>query len=285
MLLLAACGEDPRSSDETAPRFVTTIPPFEMILRPVVKGRGTVHALLEPGTSPHAYDPPPADVQATTEGTALVYGADPLDGWAADLPASRRVALIDLLPSSGALPFERIGDASQKTVDPHFWTSPEAVRHLLPALADTLCAVDPPGCSTYRANADTFSTALAALDTRLEALVAPVQEVPVLLAQPFFRYFLDRYGPRLVGVVEPRPGAEPTPQQLHVLVRRARESGARAILTQRHLSARASRAVGEAATMPLVEIDPLGGHDGRTTYADLLVANAQLLRDSLSAMP
>ena len=284
LLLVAACGgEEPRST-EGRPHFVTTIPPFEMILRPVVEGRGTTERLLAPGASPHTYDPAPSDLRATTRATALVYGAAALDGWAADLPASRRVALLDLLPADGRLPVDD-SDTEGAAVDPHFWTDPQAVRQLLPVLADTLCAMDAPGCPTYRANADTFAAELAALDARLRSLVAPVRETPVFLARPFFRYFLRRYGPRLVGVVEPRPGTEPTPRQLHRLVRRARASGARAVLTQQALSGRAARAVAEPLALPLVPLDPLGGTAGRSTYADLLLANARILRDSLAAAP
>ena len=285
LLLVAACGgEEPRAT-EGRPHFVTTIPPFEMILRPVVEGRGTVERLLAPGASPHTYDPAPSDLRATTRATALVYGAAALDGWAAGLPASRRLALVDLLPADVRLPFERPGAQGAPAVDPHFWTDPQAVRQLLPVLADTLCTIDAPGCSTYRANADTFAAELTALDARLRSLLEPVRETPVFLARPFFRYFLRRYGPRLVGVVEPRPGTEPTPRQLHRLVRRARTSGARAVLTQQALSARAAQAVAEPLALPLVPLDPLGGTAGRTTYADLLLANARILRDSLAASP
>ena len=283
LLVLAGCEQPaPRSGDDR-PHFVTTIPSFEMILRPLVEGRATAERLLAPGASPHTYDPAPSDLRATTRATALVYGAEPLDGWAADLPADRRLVLLDLLPPAARLAFDPADSGGAPAIDPHFWTDPKAVRQLLPALADTLCAIDAPGCPTYRANADTFAAELAALDARLRSIIEPVRETPVFLAQPFFRYFLRRYGPRLVGVLEPRPGAEPTPRQLHRLVRRARASGARAILTQQSLSERAARAVAEPTALPLVPLDPLGGGAGRTTYADLLLANARILRDSLAA--
>jgi zinc transport system substrate-binding protein len=257
---------------------VVTVPPFEMILAPLVTGRGTVERLLDPGASPHTYDPPPSALRATTSGTALVYGAESLDGWAAALPAPRHLGLVDLLPPGARLDFEGNGTGA---VDPHFWTDPLAVKQLLPALTDTLCAIDAQGCPVYRANADSFATALVALDTRLRTLVDPVREQPVLLARPFFRYFLERYGPRLVGVVELRAGAEPTPRQLHRLVVEARGSGARALLTQQSLSDRVARAVAEPAALPRVPLDPLGGVEGRHTYADLLLVNARILRDSL----
>jgi zinc transport system substrate-binding protein len=258
-----------------------------MVLRPVVEGRGTVERLLDPGASPHTYDPTPSDLRAVSNATALVYGAEHLDGWAADLSADRRLALVDLLPPSARLSFgeDGHGGAGDATIDPHFWTDPLAVKGLLPVLADTLCALDAAGCATYRANADSFATALAALDTRLQRIMGPVRETPVLLAQPFFRYFLHRYGPRLVGVVEPRPGTQPTARDLRRLVERARAAGARAVLTQRQLSDQAAAAVAEPSALPLIQLDPLGGVEGRDTYASLLLSNARRLRDSLARTP
>lgn len=287
VVLVAACGGDEPAPSADRPRFVTTIPPFEMILRPVVGDRGTVERLLDPGASPHTYDPTPSDLRAVSNATALVYGAEHLDGWAADLPADRRLGLVDLLPPSARLPFDDDGHGADGggTTDPHFWTDPRAVKALLPPLADTLCALDAAGCATYRANADSFATALDELDTRLDRMMAPVRETPVVLAQPFFRYFLRRYGPRLVGVVTPRPGTQPTARALRGLVGQARASGARAILTQRQLSDQAAAAVAEPTTLPLVQLDPLGGAEGRDTYAALLLSNARTLRDSLSQTP
>jgi zinc transport system substrate-binding protein len=279
-LALASCGRDAPPSTQSQPRYVTTIPPFEMILRPVVEGRATVEHLLAPGASPHTHDPSPSDLEAVRTGSALVYGADHLDGWAADLPADRRLGLVDLLPVEARLTFGA-AERPDTTIDPHFWTDPSTVARLLPPLVDTLCAMDADGCATYRANADSFATALSALDARLRSVTASVRETPVLLAQPFFRYFLRRYGPQLIGVVEPRPGTDPTAQDLQRLIGRAEEEGARGILTQRQLSARSAEAVAEPDTLPLIRLDPLGGTEGRTTYSALMIANARILRDAL----
>ena len=284
LLLLTGCGPDEQSVPANGPQYVTTIAPFEMILSPMVEGRGTVERLLEPGTSPHTYDPLPSDVRALTRASAFLYGAKSLDGWAADVPASRSIRLVGVLPPEARLHFGSIdGEGrSEGAVDPHFWTDPVAVQRLLPPLADTLCAIDPGGCSTYRANADSFATVLSALDRRLDSLTAAIRNVPVLLAQPFYRYFLHRYGPKLVAVVEPEPGVEPTPRDIERLVHRAKESGARAILSQRQLSPRAAAAVAEPTGLSFIELDPLGGTPGRETYRTLLLFNAQTLSDSLS---
>lgn len=283
-IFLSSCGgsEDTSDSLHEGPKVVTTLPPLAMILEPVVEGRSSVESLLDPGDSPHTYELSPSDLRQGSNGAVLVYGAEHLDGWATELPGTRPLALVDLLPKEMRRSFEEGGHAhAESTVDPHFWTDPRTVTSLLPVLADTLCAIDAGGCSTYRANTDSLATTLSALDARLDTMMEPVREVPVLLARPFFRYFLARYGPNLVGVIEPQPAAEPSPRQVQALVRRARDRDARAILTQRHLSSRAAEAVAEAADLPLIELDPLGTAEGQATYETLVMDNAQILLDAL----
>lgn len=304
---LVAC-QTPRDASDGAPRYVTTIAPFAMILEPIVDGRGSVVRLLDPGASPHTHDLRPSDLRLAEGSAAVVYGAESLDAWAADLPAPRRFELMAMLPERVRLPFDPSGavvrgDAPDPgapegpdprdrheahgghdpgQIDPHFWTDPEAVKALLPALTDSLCAVDAPGCATYRANADTFATRLDALDAQVSATLAPVRDVPVMTAQPFFGYFLRRYGPSLRGVVEPQPAKEPSPRQIAARVATARRDSVRAIFVQRQLPPRAAEAVAEAAQIPIHTLDPLGGVAGRTSYADLLLYNADVIHRALT---
>lgn len=283
VLTLAGCG---RTDTEpvNGPQFVATIPPFASIVAPIVGDRGAAMALLDAGDSPHTYEPRPSDVQRVAEATALLYGAPHLDGWAADLSAPRRIALLDLLPSS----FRRAatatihGDTAHAgRTDPHFWTDPLAVRALLPELADTLCALDTAGCTIYTTRADSMAAALIQLDAEVRELLDPVRNVPVVLAQPFFRYFTDRYGPDIVGVVEPQPAHEPSPRAIQSLVEMARRTGARAVFVQRQLPPRAAEAVAEGAGIPIVTLDPLGGAPDRMTYRALIMHNATTIRNAL----
>lgn len=282
-MALVGCGDDAPAPPER-PLFVTTIPPFAAIAAPVVGERGAVTALLSAGDSPHTYEPRPSDVERIRHATALLYGAPHLDEWAVDLPATHRIALLDLVPPGFQRPSVATIEAEAAhggAHDPHFWTDPLAVRALLPALADTLCALDAEGCSTYVANADSLAAALVDLDAELRGQLDPVRDTPVMLAQPFFQYFTHRYGPEVVGVVEPQPANEPSPRALQGLVERARRMGVRAIFVQRQLPPRAAEAVAEGAGIPVVALDPLGGTAGRMTYRDLLQYNAQVIRDAL----
>lgn len=284
VLGLVGCEEDTASTARDHPQFVTTIPPFAAILAPVVGERGSVMTLLAAGDSPHTYEPRPSDVQRVGEATALLYGAPHLDGWAADLPASRRIALLDMVPVGFRRPATANihGEAATAGADdPHFWTDPLAVRALLPALVDTLCGLDARGCTAYEVNADSLAASLVDLDAKLRAQLDPVRDVPVMLAQPFFRYFMHQYGPEVVGVIEPQPANEPSPRAIQTLVERVRRTGVRAIFVQQQLPPRAAEAVAEGADIPVIALDPLGGADGRMSYHDLLLYNAEVIRDAL----
>lgn len=292
VLLVAAtvtgCTDESLSPSSGEPLFVTTIPPFAAIVSPVVGERGSVVTLLNAGDSPHTYEPRPSDVRRVSDATALLYGAASLDGWAADLPAPRRIALLDLVPTGFHRPAVtgiHADPGSSSSIDPHFWTDPLTVRALLPALSDTLCVLDAAGCDTYRANADSLAAVLVDLDAELRAQLSPVRMVPVLLSQPFFLYFMVRYGPEVEGVVEPHPANEPSPQSLQALVRTARETNARAIFTQQQLPPRAAEAVAEGADIPIVPLDPLGGASDRLAYPDLIRYNAAVIRDALLDPP
>ncbi len=299
LVLLGAAGCTPETDPETntenstdGPRFTATIPPLAMIARPVVDGRARVTTLLEPGDSPHTYEPRPSDLRAVRNSDALLFGAPVLDGWAADLPADRAWALLDMVPPSHrrSLPAGHRHDAgdapsvevSAPSTDPHFWTDPQAVQALLPALVDSLCAVDAAGCEVYRANADTFATTLRQLDERARTQLQPVRHTPVMLSQPFFLYFMHRYGPDPVAVIEPIPGKEPSARRIERLVRRAETDSVQAIFSQRQLPIRSTEAVAEAAEVPVHALDPLGGRGDRTTYSTLVLHNVEVVWEAVS---
>jgi ABC-type Zn uptake system ZnuABC Zn-binding protein ZnuA len=285
---LAGCTDEASSPATDEPLFVTTIPPFAAIMSPIVGERGSVVTLLDASDSPHTYEPRPSDVQRVEDATALFYGAPSLDGWAADLPAPRRMVLLDMVPPGFQRPAvantqaEAINSAS---TDPHFWTDPLAVRALLPALSDTLCALDAAGCTAYQANADSLATMLIDLDAEMRAQINPVRTTPVLLAQPFYLYFMARYGPDVIGVVEPQPAHEPSPRGIQTLVETARKTGAQAIFVQEQLPPRAAEAVAEGAGISVVPLDPLGGSSERMSYLDLIRYNAAAIRNALLDAP
>lgn len=280
---LAACTEA-----HPTHRFVATIPPLAFVLRELA-GDTAVAVLLPPGASPHTYEPRPSDVAAAQRSAAFAYVAPALDGWAARLPARRRIEMFALVPPALRLPLPppdageaRALEASvdDGAPDPHFWMDPVVVRAVLPALTDSLCAVDPERCALYRGNAARFADTLRALDAELAATLAPLRGRAVVLFHPSMRYLLARYGIRVAAMVEPSPGQEPTPRRVEALAAIVRRTGATTIYTEPQLPRRPAEVIAELAHVRLDELDPLGGTPGRDTYAALLRYDAGVLRRS-----
>jgi zinc transport system substrate-binding protein len=114
-------------------RLTATVHPVACILEEIGGERVTVHRLLPSGASPHTFEPRPADVRAAENAAALFYVDDSLDGWAAKMPAQRRIALFALVPAElrltypysdgGAAPVRRA--ATAQAAAPHHEHGPD----------------------------------------------------------------------------------------------------------------------------------------------------------------
>lgn len=291
ILVWSGCGpSSPAEEEEGGPLFVTTIYPFRTILEPVVGQRGSVRNLLSASASPHTYDPRPSDARAAAASSVLFYGAPELDEWGARLAGDRTIALIDLLPDSMVLNYSRTTNSSggehrhDSGRDPHFWMDPPTVEALLPGLVDVLCDVEPDACGEYRENAGEFSRVLGGLQDSVTAILAPLAGRSVLLSHPFLHYLLERNAMKVAGLVEEIPGSEPTARDMQRIIEDARRSTPAAILVLPQLPDRAARVVSETLRIPVVELDPIGGSEGRTTYEELILYNAQALRQAIMGL-
>ncbi|MBM3288873.1 MAG: zinc ABC transporter substrate-binding protein [Candidatus Hydrogenedentes bacterium] len=283
-LLGPGCGAPPPA----ATTYVTTINPLRAIVAEVAGDRAEVTVLLAPGASPHTYEPRPSDALAAESAVALFCAADDIDGWAAKLPAKERVALFDLVPKAQRLPYDDEGHADHDghahehgADNGHFWSDPAIVKSILPQLADRMSVLDPGGAGTYRANAARFADDLDTLDAELKAAFGALGGRPVFMFHPSWSYFMHRYGVAVAGMVEPYPGKESSPKYLKGLIDTARARGVRAVFTEPQLPRRPAEVIAEECGLPLFEIDPNGGVEGRRTYRELIEYNAAMLKKAL----
>jgi ABC-type Zn uptake system ZnuABC Zn-binding protein ZnuA len=274
--------------------IVATIPPLGAILREIAGERQPVSVLLGSNASPHTYDPRPSDARMTEGALALFYVDETLDGWAAKLPAREKIAVFGLLPQEYLIEYS--AEAAEAEADhghdhahgdghshnPHFWADPLSVRALVPRLVDQLTRLDPEGAAVYTRNGEAFMAELDQLHEALQAELAPCKGTAVALFHPSLDYLLHRYGIMVAAYVEPNPGREVSPQHLQRTIEKLTSAGVRAVFTEPQLPRRPAEVIAEAASLPLFELDPLGGVAGRQTYVELLRYNAALLKKALS---
>lgn len=268
-------------------RYVVTIHPLAEIIRTVVGDRGQVVRLLAPGASPHTFEPKPSDLWKIEGAAALFYAGAGLDKeWIGRLFTSENIEMVGLVPAGTRLLMNshhdsHAGDHDEGMTDPHFWTDPLTVKEMLPHLVKVLSALDPGGSAIYQANAVRFAEELVRLDREIASVLEPVQGKPLFLFHPSFNYFIRRYQLVLAGVINPFPARAATPRSLVRMVKRIRESGAKAIFSEPQLPARTASILAEAAGVKVYTLDPLGGEEGRISYGEILRYNARVLRKAV----
>ncbi len=271
------------SDTASSPVVVVTIEPLAMILAELVGDSAEVVALVPPGASPHTYDLRPSGARAAQRSSALFFVDEGVDGWAARVSAPKKFAVFDMVPESlkkRAMDAPTDNDA-QHVYNPHFWTDPLRVPEVLPLLVAALDEADPKAQSTHESMRERFSSDLVRLDEEIEKALRPFEGVNIVVFHPSWAYFLDRYGLETAAILEPFPGKEPTPRYLKEVIDAARAKDVKVIITEPQLPPRPAEIVAEAAGLAIVELDPLGGAEGRTTYAEWLLGIAHTLREAL----
>lgn len=277
------------SAQNTKTVILTTSNPVYAIIKEIAGPKVDVRKIIPPGASPHTYQPKPSDVYKAQSANMLIYVADNNDGWAANLPGSRKLLqLINLLPREYWIGprGEKINpndtNITTKSIDTHFWMDPMTVKAILKPLADTLAKLDPQNAATYRTNAELFANRLDLLHRQVDDIIHNVKGKTVFLHHPSILYFLNRYGLLYGGSVEEAPGKEPTPKFIANLVQKIKDTRTRAIFNEPQLSEKAVKVIAEAAGVDVFLLDPIGGEKGRENYQDLILYNARILAKALA---
>ena len=253
---------------------VVTITPLGFLVQELGGERVSVHVLVPPGASPHAFEPRPTDLAAVSGAALFVSAGAGVDDWVArlgDADGPRPLVLLDAL---GATP-----------PDPHFWLDPIGVRdQALPVLEQALRTADPAGAEHYAARRRAFANTLTALDAEIRAALAGITRRPLVPTHAAWGAFATRYAIPLLEPVERRAAEEPNPRTLARLADAARAGGAVAVLVEPQLSPAAADALAEALGVPAIVADPYGDPrvPERGSYAALLRFDAAAFRRALA---
>lgn len=116
--------------------------------------------------------------------------------------------------------------------NPHFNLDPENIRIAARAIADLFARVDAARAAAYEERWRRWDAEAARRCERWAALMEPHRGAALVAYHRAWPYLAARYGLRIVGEVEPKPGLPPTPGHLARLVETMRASGATLILIE-----------------------------------------------------
>jgi zinc transport system substrate-binding protein len=251
--------------------FVSVLPQKTFVER-VGGDRVQVQVMIQPGASPHTYDPTPRQVAALAEADLYVaVGVSFEDAWMGRIRATN--ARMRVLDSAQGLHLRHLeaheheetaqaghadahGDHVERSAaDPHLWTSPPLVKQMTERIRDALTELDPDGGPTFTVNQASFATELDALDAEIRTRLAGLASRRFMVFHPAWGYFADTYD--LTQVPIEHEGKEPGPKALAALIDQARRQQVQAIFVQPQFPRKAAAQVAAAIGGRVDVLDPL----------------------------
>jgi zinc/manganese transport system substrate-binding protein len=161
--------------------------------------------------------------------------------------------------------------------NPHYYLDPKALEVVADHLAEVFSELDPTNAADYSANAKAFHGKMDASLAKWEKELEPYKGAAVLPYHRNFAYFADRFGLKLFGTVEPKPGIPPSPHYVNELAAAMKKAGVKVVLYQPYYNADASSQVakraGGVAVEIATEVGGLPGTDDVFSKFDVLVSS------------
>lgn len=268
-LLLAGCARSRSSEEEMAPDLQVTVSivPQAYFVERIGGEHVAVQVMVEPGQSPHTYEPKPEQLVALSQSNVYFsIGVSFEDAWLERIAAaSPGMLLVDTAAGierrhieahdHGDDDDDHEEDHEGENLDPHIWLSPRLVKIQARHMADALAELDPEHAQEYRDNLVAFEAEIDALDAEIRQQLAGLTSAKFLVFHPSWGYFADEYGLEQVAIEV--GGQEPSAAELAQLITLAREEGIRVVFAQPEFSTRSAEVIAEEIGGRVLLINPL----------------------------
>jgi zinc transport system substrate-binding protein len=291
-LALAACS--PGGASNGRPQVLASFYPLQFITQQVGGSRVDVATLTPPGAEPHDLELSPAQVSHIDTADLVVYlsGFQPAVDQAVAVAAPKHALDTATLTTLAPLAPPAVGDPAAPgstsasgtgTLDPHFWLDPSRLPAVAHAVADQLSAIDPPGASTYAANATALSARFTELDAAYSSGLAGCVDRTFVTSHAAFGYLASRYGLDQVSVSGLDPEADPSPARLAEIGQLVKARGVRTIFFETLVSPKVAQTLATDLGVQAAVLDPLEGiKDPSQDYFSIAESNLAALKVALS---
>ena len=161
--------------------------------------------------------------------------------------------------------------------NPHYYADPKNLEIVASHLADVFSRRDPANAAEYAANAKAFQERMESSLAKWEKAMAPYKGASIVTYHPNFVYFADRFGLKLFGTVEPKPGIPPSPHYVNELAESMKKAGVKVVVYQPYYNADPNEQVAKRAGATAVEVATeaggLPGTDDVFAKFDVLVSS------------
>ena len=113
--------------------------------------------------------------------------------------------------------------------NPHYMTDPHMVPTIAKVIAKKLALVDPSNATVYENNLQSFLKEWGEFLEKFDANMATCKDKKVIQYHELYNYFLNQYGFKSYGNIEPLPGVTPSSKHTLEIINTMRENGVKKI--------------------------------------------------------
>ena len=291
---IAGCSSDNDSNSAEADTIIVSasIFPIADLIRQIADDKVQVNLILEPGDSPHTYNPTIKEQEKINESSLIFIIGHDLDNWAAQGIANKQ-KIISLDKNLNLMEYGEDGHHDEdghddheghdhEGVDPHYWLDPRNAQLMVQTIASELSRIDPQNKNLYQKNAQEISRELEKLYDEMLSLLQPVQTKPFITLHDAWGYFGNAFGLRIVGSFEPSASEQPTPRYLQELQELISDLQVTAIFSEPQLAVSSLSSFVSDNKLAMGVIDPIGGTEDRDSYQALIRFNCLAILQTLS---
>jgi len=247
---------------------LVSIVPQKYFVQQIGKDLVDVQIMVQPGATPHTYEPKPSQMAALSKARIYFAIGVPFEKiWLEKIVAANpAMKVIHTDHEIAKIPMASYHQDHDKhghledshehgTLDPHIWLSPPLVMIQARAIRNALQEIDPAHRDVYGANYRAFRSEIANLDRELMNMFKDYRGMQFMVFHPAWGYFAHTYGLQQVPIeIE---GKDPKPAQLKEYIELAREKEITVLFVQPQMSRKSADLIAREIGGQVVIANPL----------------------------
>jgi zinc transport system substrate-binding protein len=201
------------SSESSDLNIIVTVKPLQLIAKAVLGSLGTPELLIPPGTSPHDFQLKPSQVKKLSSAKLLIWVGPELESYLQPIIAKTGISNIALL-----------GEAENRTTDPHLWLSPKAADDIAQKIGQRIIQMHPEYQSTIKKNIALFKKqTFKTVEEISLGLKAQALKPSIITFHNAYAYFTDYFNIPVKDIVTLSPERLPGARHLaniHMLLKK-----------------------------------------------------------------
>ena len=259
VILFVLLGAGLLVSDAAAQRLnvMTTTEDLASLVREVGGDRVQVESIARGYQDPHYVEAKPSFLLKLQKADLLVLVGLQLEiGWLPPLITQSRNPRIQV-GAPGYLDASTVAAILEKPTgpvtramgdvhplgNPHYWLEPGNGRRIAQAIQQKLAQLDPPGAPSYAQRFQDFDRRLREAEARWDQEISALKGTEVITYHSSWPSFTERFGLRVVGYVEPKPGIPPSPSHTLEVINQIKQDKIKLILVEPYFDLKTPKAI------------------------------------------